>query len=290
MGMGDDSLLRRSDAAGLSQLATHAGALAATGAALHLATGTGWLVPALLLHGVVLTFLFAPLHECIHRTAFRRRALNDAVAWVAGAVLMLPPRYFRAFHFTHHRHTQDPERDPELARPRPDRPGAYLWHASGLPYWADRVASLARHAAGRVREPFIAPAERAGVVAEARALLAVYAVLGLASVAAGSTVLLLFWIGPVLVGQPFLRLYLLAEHAGCPQTPDMLRNSRTVQTNALVRRLAWNMPYHVEHHAYPGVPFHALPAVHERLRGRIAHEAPGYLAVHRDLLARMRHP
>ena len=282
-------LLERSDTAGLVQLAGHLGALAVTAAAVYLAAGSPWLVPALLLHGVVLVFLFTALHECIHRTAFRRRWLNDAVAWLAGAVLMLPPRYFRAFHFAHHRHTQDPRRDPELAAPRPSGWKPYLWYVTGLPYWVERIATLGAHAAGRVREPFIGAAVRPAVVAEARALITVYAGLGAVSLAAGSPALLLYWVGPALLGQPLLRLYLLAEHTGCPLTPDPLANSRTVITNPLVRRLAWNMPYHVEHHRYPGVPFHRLPALHEELRGHIVHEAAGYLAVHRELVAR-NHP
>ena len=47
---------------------------------------------------------------------------------------------------------------------------------------------------------------------------------------------------------------------------------------ALVRLFAWNMPYHAEHHAYPAVPFHALPRLHERVQARIANLDPGYLA------------
>jgi len=38
------------------------------------------------------------------------------------------------------------------------------------------------------------------------------------------------------------------------------------------------MPYHAEHHAYPAVPFHALPQLHERVRGQIANLEPGYVA------------
>src|SRR5215217_5920236 len=113
-----NALLRladRSDAKGLAQLACHLGALAAAGALAWSARGTWWQVPTMLLEGIILVFLFAPLHESVHWTAFRRRRLNDAVAWACGALLLLPPAYFRAFHFAHHRHTQDPARDPELA-------------------------------------------------------------------------------------------------------------------------------------------------------------------------------
>jgi fatty acid desaturase len=58
----------------------------------------------------------------------------------------------------------------------------------------------------------------------------------------------------------------------------MLENTRTTFTNAFVRRFAWNMPYHAEHHAYPAVPFHALPRLHALLAGRIVHTAPSYRA------------
>jgi fatty acid desaturase len=239
----------------------------------------------MLLHGIVLVFLFAPLHESIHWTAFRSRRLNDAVAWACGALLLLPPAYFRAFHFAHHRHTQDPRRDPELATPKPRTLGGYLGHVSGLPYWRERIATTARHAYGRVDEPFIGARQRSAIVREARVLLGLYALAGLASLAVPSVAPLYLWLAPALLGQPFLRLYLLAEHTGCPLVANMLENSRTTRSLAPVRRLAWNMPYHAEHHAYPALPFHALPAAHRVLKAEIAVQAPGYVAVHREIVA-----
>jgi fatty acid desaturase len=281
------SLAVRSDGPGLRQLTCHMGALATTGLVVAQVSGSLWLAPAMLLHGVLLTFLFAPLHETIHRTAFRRRWLNDATAWLCGLALALPPDYFRAFHFAHHRHTQDPAHDPELAAPKPDSRWAYLRHVSGLPYWRARLATLARHASGRIDEPFIAERLRPGIVREARLYLATYAALLVATVATGSDALLVFWLIPALLGQPFLRCYLLAEHTGCPLVADMLENSRTTRSLAAVRRLAWNMPYHAEHHAYPSLPFHALPAAHGLLKERIAIQAPGYVAVNREILEKL---
>jgi fatty acid desaturase len=279
------ALAARSNLRGLGQLGLHLVALLATGAGVALAQHTVWLVPAMLPYGIVLVFLFAPLHETIHRTAFESRRLNDRVAWICGAVLLLPPEYFRAFHFTHHRYTQDPARDPELATPKPATLGAYLWQVSGLPYWRERIATTCRHALGRAGEPFIAPHARPRIAREARLLLGVYALLALGSILAGSDALLVFWLAPVLLGQPFLRMYLLAEHTGCPLVSAMLENSRTTRSTALIRRLAWNMPYHAEHHAHPALPFHALPAAHRLLESKIPVQAEGYLAVQREILA-----
>jgi fatty acid desaturase len=283
-------LCARSDLKGALQLAGHLGALLATGAVVWAAGGTLWLVPAMIGHGILLVFLFAPLHEAVHWTAFRSRRLNDVVAWACGAVLLLPPAYFRAFHFSHHRHTQDPARDPELAVAKPSTVPEYLWHVSGLPYWRERLMTTLRHARGSVAEPFIAPRQRLQIVREARLLVGAYALAALASTALSSPALLILWVAPALLGQPFLRLYLLAEHTGCPLVSSMLENSRTTRSLAPVRRLAWNMPYHAEHHAYPALPFHALPAAHRLLKSRIAVQARGYVAVHREIVAGLRPP
>ncbi len=283
------ALSARSDAKGLGRLAGHGAALALTASAVTLSRGSVWLAPALLGHGIVLAFLFAPLHETIHRTAFRSRWLNDAVAWFCGALLVLPPAYFRAFHFAHHRHTQDPANDPELAVPKPTSLGGYLRHVSGVPYWRERIATTLLHAAGRVSEPFIARSQGAAVVRDARVLLAIYGAVAVLSAAGESLGAAVYWLLPALLGQPFLRMYLLAEHAGCPLVPDMLANSRTTRSNAAVRWLAWNMPYHAEHHAYPAVPFHGLPEAHGLLGERISTQASGYLAVQREIIAGLRH-
>lgn len=202
---------------------------------------------------------------------------------------MLPPQYFRLFHFAHHRYTQDPARDPELASPGPATVGEYLWRVSGLPYWWDRLTVTLGHAlTGRAREPFVLPEKAAGVVREARILWLVYLAALVASAYWQRTELLLLWLLPAVLGQPFLRLFLLAEHTGCPYTDNMLENTRTTHTNALLRGLAWRMPYHAEHHSFPSVPFHALPRLHQLIGARVRVTAPGYLAVHRELTHRLR--
>jgi fatty acid desaturase len=283
------ALSARSDAKGLLRLGGHLGTLAATGTLIALAGSSLWLVPAMALHGAVLIFLFAPLHESIHRTAFRSVWLNEAVAWFCGAVVLLPPTWFRYFHFAHHRWTQDSARDPELAAAKPATLGMWLLHVSGARYWRAQVLGLLRRASGRANDPFIPQKARSAVVAEARGYLLVYAAVAAAAGLAGSWAPLLYWVVPVLFGQPLLRIYLLAEHTGCPFVPDMLRNTRTTLTNRIVRFFAWNMPYHAEHHAFPAVPFHTLPALHRLLRDDLAVVAPGYIAVQREIVGGL-HP
>ncbi|WP_420348496.1 fatty acid desaturase [Pelagibius sp.] len=278
------ALAVRSDAKGLAQATGHLGLLAVTGGLVLLASGPVAFAAAALVHGIVLVFLFAPLHEAIHRTAFASRRLNDAVAAACGFLLLLPAGYFRAFHFEHHRFTQDPLRDPELAGPPISSIAGYLLHVSGASYWRERLGTLLRHAGGRVDEGFVPPRQRPATVREARWHCGLYGALLAGSLWAQSPLLLMLWVLPMVLGQPFLRLFLLAEHSGCPQTADMLRNSRTTETHRALRWLCWNMNRHTAHHAYPALPFHALPAADLLLAPEIAVRGKGYGAVNAEIL------
>lgn len=272
-----------SDARGLLQAAGHFALIAAGGAAVWLSRDSLWVLPALLAEGVALVFLFCALHEAVHYTPFASRGLNRALAWGCGLVLLIPPRWFRHFHLAHHRWTQDPARDPELATPKPRGRAAFWLHVSGLPLWRGTLAVLLRNAAGRNRDGFVPARERPAVAREARLMLAVYALVAALSLGLGSWAAVWLWLLPLALGQPFLRLYLLAEHSGCPEVPDMLRNSRTTRAGPLLRLLAWNMPFHAEHHAWPAAPFHALPRVHALIGARVEVQAPSYRAALGDV-------
>jgi len=270
---------------GLVRLAFHFGWLAATSAVILAAPNIWMLLPAMLLHGIALVFLFSLAHECIHATAFRTPLLNTVLAEGAGFLLVLPPRYFRYFHFAHHRHTQDAARDPELATPRPHNAPEYIRYLTGLPYWRAQISTVFGAALGRADFDFVPPGGRAWLVAEARAYFAAYAGLALASLWLSWTWPLYLWIVPALIGQPFLRAYLLAEHAACPLVPDMLANTRTTFASRLVNLLAWNMPHHTAHHALPVVPFHRLPRLTAHLQRHLKSTADGYADAHRQIRA-----
>lgn len=275
----------KSDGAAAMQALGHLGTIAGLGAALWWLRDTVWWLPLTLLLAYPLAFLFTTLHETAHQTAFRTRAFNHLLGHLAGFVILLPYEYYRAFHWDHHRFTQDPARDPELSFVQPSSLSGLAWYVAGPPVWFGRVRMLLVHGlAGRVTEPWVPEARRGLIVREARSYLACYAVLAAASVATMSLAALWLWLVPLVVGQWLLRPYLLAEHTGCAHTPDMLENTRTTLTNAIKRFFAWNMPYHAEHHAYPAVPFHALPRLHGLLAGRVKHVEPGYPASFKAVL------
>lgn len=272
-------LNRTEDAAGIWHLAVHFGLIGGLGAWIALGGPLWWalLVP----QGIAICFLFTLEHEATHKTPFRSAWLNEWVGRICGLLIVQPFEWFRYFHLAHHRHTNIPGKDPELlAGAKPDGWRAYLWHVSGLPFWRAMIGQTLRNAAGADPGDYVPERARSRVRKEARVMLAFYAV-ALASPAV-SAVLFWVWILPALLGQPFLRLYLLAEHGRCAFVADMFQNTRTTYTNRIVRFLAWNMPYHTEHHALPQVPYHRLPELHRMMQGHHGVTSEGYLAFNRD--------
>jgi fatty acid desaturase len=281
-----DQLTAKSDLPGLPLVLLHFGAILVLGALIAVKVPFWpWLM---IPQGILIAFLFTLLHETIHQTAFRSDWLNEAVARLASFMLALPADWFRYFHFAHHRFTQDPEKDPELLFPKPETPWQYAVHVSGLPVWWGHLRALAVNAAGRCRSDFVPPKGHDKVRREARAMIPAYAALIGFSLYFQTAVLVFAWIVPAFIGQPFLRLYLLAEHGRCPYVANMLENSRTTLTNIHVRKLAWNMPYHAEHHAYPGVPFHRLPEFHALIERHLQQVETGYARFHARYLSELR--
>jgi len=271
-------LTAKADQPGFLRLAIHGGLVVVFGCLIALRVPC-W--PLLIVpQGVLIVFLFTLLHESIHDTAFETPWLNRAASFVSGFLILLPPVWFRYFHFAHHRYTHDPDNDPELTTPKPETVGRYLLYLSGIPYWTGMARVIFTNAAGKNRDAYVPEKGRPKIRSEARVFLILYALLLLASLAARSDILLWAWIVPALVGQPFLRAYLLAEHTRCPHVANMLENTRTTFTTRLVRFFAWNMPYHAEHHAYPTVPFHQLPRFHAIVAAHLRSTEKGYVRFH----------
>lgn len=290
-------LNQKSDWKGVRQLAGHLGILALSGALWGLGLGGnpwvpwGIALPALVIYGFSLATMFAPVHEGVHRTVFSRPGWNDALAWGAGLLSGYNSTFFRRYHKWHHRYTQVAGKDPELEDIAPTTWGRYLWHVSGIPWWMGKVKGHFKVATGNLADvPYIPEGARAEVIRSTRWQLAVYGGGIALSLLVGQPWFFTYWLLPLALGQPLLRLILLAEHTGCTPKQDPLTNTRTTYTLSPIRFLMWNMPFHAEHHLYPSIPFHALPAAHDRTAPHLAHIAQGYSRVNRQIIANLGQP
>ena len=254
----------KSDLAGALQLGSHAGAILVLGYLHYLAMGTWYVLATGLALGVTINFLYAGQHELSHWTVFRTKGLNSFFGRVIGFLMLFPRDYDQVMHFAHHRWTANWERDGELTR-APYTLTSYLLYFIGITYWWNRVTGLVRRARGIIVEPYIGSVHEAGIIRESRLHLLGYAAIGVASVYFQSWAPLTFWLIPMVLTKPVHQMQNTIEHLGLPHASDILQNTRSTRTNALMRWLCWQMPYHTAHHSYPSVPFWQLRKLNDKI-------------------------
>ena len=279
------ALMRRSDRAGLIHYGLWLAAVAATGTALILSWGTAWAFPAALCYGIFYgSGSESRWHECAHGTFFKTRWLNDLGYHLAAFMTFKNPYLWRWSHARHHTHTLIVGRDPEIAFPRPTRLIGLILNMTSI---KEMVKTL-RLSIGRLtadERDFLAKTEHAKTVWAARAHLVIH--IGIIAIA----LIQQSWLPVMLIGLPALygswlhHLLATTQHAGLAENvPDHRLNCRTVIMNPVLRFVYTNMNYHLEHHMYPMVPFHALPALHDAIKTDCSPAYPSTLAALRELL------
>jgi fatty acid desaturase len=248
-----------------------------------------WAIVPLLAYGVLYgSATDSRWHECGHGTAFKTAWMNDAVYHIACFMIMRNPTRWRWSHTRHHTDTVIVGLDPEIAVMRP--PVAFkvaLAYIGVLDAW-DAMKMMVINAFGKITDEeksFIPEMEWYKVILVARVWFVIYA----------ATIALAFylnsWLPFLLVGTP--RLYgawhhvltgLMQHGALADNVLDHRMNSRTVYINPISRFIYWNMNYHIEHHMFPMVPYHALPRLHELIKNDLPAPTKSMWACYKEMI------
>ncbi|MEM7279189.1 MAG: fatty acid desaturase family protein [Pseudomonadota bacterium] len=256
-----------------------------------------WPGPLQLLRGAMAVVLFGSaqiglavlMHECAHRSLFRRRSVNDWVGrWLCAEVLIQDLGLYRRYHLLHHKHTgtnRDPDAHITRAYPVPlksmcRKVARDLLGITGLKTYAGIVAMKARYFRyqlnGRLQrdEKFLhAPWHSyfANAAKGLRGAALVYAIFIGVSIATGYWIVPLLWLIALFTSfQLMLRLRQIGDHGMVSDrnSENILVNTRTTD-GLLIERLLLaphQVHLHLEHHLMPGVPCYRLPALREALR------------------------
>lgn len=213
-------------------------------------------------------------HEAGHGTAFKTDWMNAFLYEVASFMVFRQSTTWKWSHARHHSDTIIRGRDPEIQVPRPPDIKKILRGFIGLKGSIPEAKRLFNHALGKIDPQvatYVPESEHRKVFRIARIYLVIYLTVIILSIVYG-TILPLMYIGlPTLLGSWLMPVYTLTQHAGLQENVlDHRLNSRTVYMNRINRYLYWNMNYHVEHHMFPLVPYHALPQLHELMK----HDCP----------------
>ena len=282
-------LMRRQDRSAIRDTILWYALILAAGVLACVSLGTLWAVPAFLLYG---TLYAGPAdsrwHEAGHGTAFKTRWINDLVYQLASFQVMRRPTVWRWSHARHHTDTLVTGRDLEVQAQLPLNPLLLAADFVGLKLAPQEFAKALANATGHIsaeEKTFIPEMEWGRVVNEARAWVAAYALL------AGLCVYFATWIPLLFIGLPSIygawlyNFFGLTQHACLPENVlDHRLNCRTVMMNPVSRFLYWNMNYHVEHHMFPMVPYHALPRLYETVKDDCPPAYASTWAAYREIL------
>ncbi|HEV2899310.1 MAG TPA: fatty acid desaturase family protein [Pseudaminobacter sp.] len=281
-------LMQRSDGPAIRDTIVWLGVLLISAAGAIAFWGTWWCVPFFLVYGVFYASASdSRWHECGHGTAFRTRWMNDVVYQIASFMLMRNPVTWRWSHARHHTDTIIVGRDAEIAVMRPPDLLKAALMFTGLLDFRYALPTLFRNALGNLsaeEKSYIPEMEWPKAIVAARWHVAIYVATVALAIAIRS------WLPLMLIGLP--RLYGtwhmvmtgLLQHIGlADNVVDHRLNTRTVYMNPISRFIYWNMNYHVEHHMFPMVPYHALPRLHELVKHDLPEANPSIWDAYREV-------
>ena len=286
-------LMRRTDGPALRDTAIWIGLLIFTAAAGVALWGSWWAVPFFVVYGVLYgSACDSRWHECGHGTAFRTSWMNDVVYHIGSFMVMRNPISWRWSHARHHTDTLIVGRDPEIALMRPPKFILVALKFIGLPDTFTSFRILLSNAMGVVSEQekdFIPESERRKAIFWARLHIVIYAAAILTALMSWSIIPLMLIGGPRLYGAWHMVMLGLTQHGGLAEDVlDHRLNSRTVYINPISRWIYWNMNYHVEHHMFPMVPYHALPRLHALIKDDLPAPNRSVFATYVEMLVALR--
>ncbi len=226
-------------------------------------------------------------HECGHGTAFRTAWMNNLVYEIASFMIMRNSATWRWSHARHHTDTYIVGRDPEVAVMRPPVLARAMGSFFGIPEVIDFFPRMIRNALSGPtpdERSFVPESEWPKVQRVALVYTLIYAAT-LAAAFATRSVLPLMIIGlPRIYGAWHHVMTGLLQHGGLADNVlDHRLNSRTVLINPVSRFIYWNMNYHIEHHMFPMVPYHALPRLHALIKDDLPAPTPSILAGYAEM-------
>jgi fatty acid desaturase len=210
------SLMERRDAPGVVFFGAWLAAVCGTTWALYWSWQSWWVIPALLIHGAVLSFSYAASHECAHRTAFKSAWLNESVFYITSFFFGEEPMVRRYSHGRHHAYTWFPNLDSQMPYRNPVSVRTYVRETLALTGLKDMYEQTLHLAFGSVPNEAGTNTVPASKIAQmrwgARGFLAGYLALIGCSVLLQSWFPIVAFFGGRAVGGWIVQLYINSQH------------------------------------------------------------------------------
>lgn len=284
------SLARRSDLHGLRHLAIWLAMLSGSTLLLYLSQESLAFYPAMLLQATLLTVPVASLsHETCHGTAFKTRWLNELVYWIVSFLYIEPPTIHRYAHTRHHTYTWVRGLDAQMTHNPPLTLRKWIEEFTSYNQFSWDFRFMVLSSFGRIDPDVLDYVPKQLVPRlkwESRLFLLGYAGVAAAIFVTGALWPVIYIILPRFIGGFVWQLYVIVMHSEMrPDCQDIRESTRSFTTNWFSRFIYSNMSYHIEHHLYPMVPFHALPKLSAALADQIPQPDKGLFRTNAQILS-----
>jgi len=282
------ALMQRKNYRGIINVGLWLALLGVLGYLAAITMSSPWCILLFFAYGQVLGNCSARWHETLHGTVFRTSALNEIVFFLCCALDFRDMIFTRWSHVTHHSYTIDTEVDLEIHAPRPVKIWKLVAELLYLPSGFFFLRLLVLHSLGiasREARRVVPKSDYAWMFWNARAVLALHVAAVVLSIVLHSWLPVLLFTLPRFYGAALLFIFALTQHAGLAEnTNDHRLVARTVILNPVFSFLYMHMQYHVEHHIFPLVPFHALGKLHKAVRDQMPAPYRGLWDAYREMI------
>jgi fatty acid desaturase len=225
-----------------------------------------YLLAAASLHGISLF-----THEAVHGTLCQNRLLNDLCGAICAFPVLQTCRAYRVLHLKHHSHlgdAGDPDHYENYTR--------WTWMVFimnwlrlliGYPVYITAIPILGFRQGNRQ--------DRSWIITEVVTLLGLIVLIVMSG--ASTAWIIHGWLIPMLLINTMVNIRGMSQHTLLEHASDPIQGTRTILTIPLVRFFMCNENYHLEHHLYPGIPWHSLPQVHKSLNAALSAAGAPYI-------------
>lgn len=281
--------MKKTNVHGLINIGSWILMLCLTGYLAYRLIGTFWAIPAFFLYGVIYCGCNSKWHECSHGTVFKTNWLNDFFYFVCGAMEFRDPVDFRWSHTRHHSYTLMTPVDPEILSKRPPKIHELVLGFFGVNGFFISFKTLILHSLGiptKTVKQYVPEEEYGRLTWGARGVLALHLVAIGLSIGLQSWLPVLYFTLARCYGAFLQWIFIMTQHVGRPENVwDHRICARSTRVNPFLANLFMNMQYHVEHHIYPTVPFHALPKLHERIKDQLPKPHDGLMDAMKEIVS-----
>jgi len=267
-------LIKKSNSKGILHFGTFFLILIGFGILSFQLLGTYWFLPVYIVYAIIFAFSEAAAHELNHDSVFRSRWLNTSAHWLVCFMSWREPIYSKYRHLRHHSKTSVIGEDPEGEAVRPKKIGLMVIEMFTRFFHAKiHFGAMLRHSFGNVLaadQKMVPKALHHKMIIQSRIFLLGYFALIVVSWMLQTWLVVMYLVLPRSLGTFLHDLCARTQHTALAvNNPDYRMTTRTIMLGPVLRLLYWNMNYHIEHHIYQNVPFHALPRLHEALKEQL---------------------